>query len=99
MITFTTGKIFQVIKRTSQWRAYLLKGCQIRLIPSNYKNVDVNDGYQWASTAMELPTVSWNSDYYLNWQAKNGLQSGFKATEKYASTIWRPVKLLHKMPQ
>lgn len=61
------------------------QGCQIRLIPSNYKNVDVNDGYQWASTAMELPTVSWNSDFYLNWQAKNGLQSGFKATDKYAS--------------
>lgn len=61
------------------------QGCQIRLVPSNYKHTDVNNGYQWSSTAQDLPSVSWNSDYYLNWQAKNGIQSGFKATDKYAS--------------
>lgn len=66
-------------------RGVATQGCQIKIIPSNYKNTNVTGGYDWSASAKGLPVLSWNSDYYLNWQAKNGIQSGFNATNKYTS--------------
>lgn len=66
-------------------RGVAMQGCQIRLTPSNYKKTSLAGGYAWSTTAITLPVLSWSSDYYLNWQAKNGIQSGFKAADKYAS--------------
>ena len=60
-------------------------GCQIRAIPEAYKGTSLNAGYAWSCTAPELPQVSWNSDYYLNWRAKEGIDSGINAVNKYAS--------------
>ena len=53
-------------------RAVPKQGCDIKLTPSNYKSTDLNGGYEWSVTAQKLPCISWNSDYYLNWQAVNG---------------------------
>lgn len=53
-------------------RAVPKQGCDIKLTPSNYKATDLNGGYEWSVTAQKLPCISWNSDYYLNWQAVNG---------------------------
>ena len=60
-------------------------GCDIRAIPSNYKATNLNGGYMWSIEAGTLPTVSWNSDYYLNWEASQGIKSSYNASSKYVS--------------
>lgn len=66
-------------------RGVATQGCQIRITPSNYKNTNLAGGYAWSSTASTIPLLSWNSDYYLNWQAKNGFKSGYNASSSYVS--------------
>lgn len=66
-------------------RGVATQGCQIRITPSNYKNTNLDGGYVWSSTASTIPLLSWNSDYYLNWQAKNGFKSGYNASSSYVS--------------
>ena len=66
-------------------RGVATQGCQIRITPSNYKNTDLDGGYVWSSTASTIPLLSWNSDYYLNWQAKNGFKSGYNSSSSYVS--------------
>ena len=60
-------------------------GCGIRAIPSNYKATNLSGGYMWSIEAGTLPTVSWNSDYYLNWEASQGVKAGFNAASGYVS--------------
>lgn len=59
-------------------------GCNIRLIPTNYKNTTTG-GYEWSIEAGSLPMVSWNSDYYLNWEASQGVKAGMNAASGYVS--------------
>lgn len=59
-------------------------GCNIRLIPTNYKNTTTG-GYEWSIEAGSLPMVSWNSDYYLNWEASQGVKAGMNAASSYVS--------------
>ena len=47
------------------------QGCDIKLIPINYKRTDLNGGYQWSVSLGKLPMISWNSNFYLNWAAVN----------------------------
>ena len=60
-------------------RGILNQGCDIKLTPTNYKNTNVSGGYQWSVSRNKFPTVSWKSDYYLNWQAVNGKYVEIKA--------------------
>lgn len=53
----------------------LSQGCDIKFVPTNYKNTSGTNGYEWAIPGQKLPILSWKSDYYLNWQAKNGWNS------------------------
>ena len=59
------------------------QGCDIKLTPSNYKKTDLAGGYEWSVSRQKFPTVSWNSDFYLNWVAVNGkymeVQAGLTA--------------------
>ena len=62
------------------------QGCDIAIIPSNSKRTIGNGkGTGWTEgiTAGRLPQISWLSDYYLNWEAKNGkniaIQTGLQA--------------------
>lgn len=48
------------------------QGCDIKITPSNYKNTDLAGGYEWSVSRQKFPSVSWNSDFYLNWVAVNG---------------------------
>ena len=49
------------------------QGCDIKLIPTNYKRTSTySGGYEWCINRQKFPTISWNSDYYLNWVAVNG---------------------------
>lgn len=43
-----------------------------KLVPMNYKNATSGDGFSYSLSGTPFPVVSWSSDYYLNWQAKNG---------------------------
>ena len=62
------------------------QGCGIKIIPKNYKKqASTQQGYIYSLNAKTLPLVSWNSDFYLNWQAQNGIRAGMNATKNYAS--------------
>jgi len=54
------------------------QGCDQKLRPTNYKRTDTSGGYAWSITGQKLPTLSWISDYYLNWQAQNGSTAATK---------------------
>ena len=51
------------------------QGIDSRLIPKNYKYSSNNifAFYDFGLTGGKLPLLSWHSDYYLNWQATNGI--------------------------
>lgn len=66
------------------------QGCQIRAIPRAYKGTNSTTGYEYSCVAPELPAISWNSDYYLNWRAQNGLKSGLNAVDSYVSDYLLP---------
>lgn len=53
-------------------RGIVSQGCDIKITPSNYKKTDLAGGYEWSVSRQKMPTVSWNSNYYLNWVAVNG---------------------------
>ena len=52
-------------------RSIVNEGCDIKLTPSNYKRSDLSGGYDYSISLQKFPTVSWSSDFYLNWQAYN----------------------------
>lgn len=50
----------------------LTQGCQVKLIPDNYRKAKNSQGnWDYSINGAEYPILSWTSDYYLNWQAKN----------------------------
>ena len=61
-------------------RGIVNQGCDIKLTPSNYKKTDLNGGYDWSVSRQKFPTVSWNSNFYLNWVAVNGKYQEVQAT-------------------
>lgn len=58
----------------------LTQGCDIKMIPTNYKSTDGSGGWEWAITSQKFPMVSWNSNFYLNWVAVNGKYQEVQAT-------------------
>lgn len=58
----------------------LTQGCDIKTIPTNYKNGSISSNYDYAITCGKLPMLSWNSDYYLNWVAVNSNYLEVQAT-------------------
>ena len=50
----------------------IAQGCPSRLTPTNYKRTDASGGNAYSISGGAMPVCSWKSDYYLNWQAKNG---------------------------
>jgi hypothetical protein len=66
----------------------LEQGGSVALIPTNSKRTTtysggLSDGYNESIMAGSLPQLSWTSDYYLNWEARNGkniaIQTGLQA--------------------
>ena len=72
-------------------RGIVSQGCDIKLTPSNYKGTDLTGGYEWSVSRQKFPTLSWNSNYYLNWVAVNGkymeIQAGLTGSKFAASVI------------
>ena len=67
-----------------------------KLVPLNYKNATGSDGYAYSLSGTPFPIVSWSSDYYLNWQAKNGWKgfmnrAGEVAGLEYQSGVDNPI--------
>lgn len=52
-------------------RAIVNEGCDVKLTPSNYKRTDLLGGYDYSISLQKFPSISWSSDFYLNWQAYN----------------------------
>lgn len=69
----------------TKWNCYgvLSQGCQIKIYPTNdYKGNRLSEyasSYDYGISAGKLPVISWQSDYYLNWQAANGADNAFNA--------------------
>lgn len=53
------------------------QGIDTRFIPRNYKyeSTNIHAFYDYGLTGGKMPLISWQSDYYLNWQATNGVNS------------------------
>lgn len=63
------------------------QGCDMKLRPSNYKRTDLSGGYAYSISGQKLPVLSWNSDYYLNWQAKNGMNAVISTAEQFRRDV------------
>lgn len=53
------------------------QGIDTRLIPIYYKSnsTNIRAYYDYGLTGGKMPLISWKSDYYLNWQAQNGVNA------------------------
>lgn len=51
------------------------QGIDSRIIPKYYKmaSENIHAFYDYGLTGGKMPLLSWQSDYYLNWQATNGI--------------------------
>ena len=57
-------------------RGTLGQGCSIQMYPYAYKKQALTSGYgAYGISCGKLPLLSWTSDYYLNWQAQNGVNN------------------------
>ena len=69
----------------TKWNCFgvLSQCCQIKIYPTNdYKGnrtTEYASSYDYGISAGKLPVISWQSDYYLNWQAQNGANNAFNA--------------------
>ena len=64
-----TDPIFRV-------RGTIGQGCSIQAFPTNYKRLTAGGSYgAYGINCSKLPILSWLSDYYLNWQAQNGVNN------------------------
>lgn len=73
---------FTSANATFQLDALVNQGCDQKLRPTNYKRTNASGGYEWSLTGQKLPTLSWKSDYYLNWQAQNGATAAAKQARR-----------------
>ena len=72
-------------------RSIVNEGCDIKLTPSNYKKTDLLGGYDYSLSLQKFPTISWTSDFYLNWQAYNSkyleIKTGLNAAQAGLSMV------------
>lgn len=62
---------------TFNYRGVVTEGSSVKAFPTNYKkNSTANSGFAYGIDLGNTPTFSWLSDFYLNWQAQNGIASG-----------------------
>lgn len=65
------------------------QGIDSRIIPKYYKmnSTNIHAFYDYGLTGGKLPCVSWKSDYYLNWQATNGINIASNGTKYVQETM------------
>lgn len=64
---------FSTTSMSFQATGVVTPGCEIKLIPENYKNNSYN--YNEGITFGKLPICAWTKDTYLNWQTQNSLNN------------------------
>lgn len=69
-------------------KGVLTQGCSIRLIPHLYKGNDPSlQAYDYGLNLGKFPILSWSSDFYLNWQAQNGVNQAVQTGANIAKGI------------
>ena len=64
------------------------QGCEIRLYPHLYKHYSTGPScWDYGLTAPKMPILSWQSDYYLNWQAQNGVNQAIQTATNVVKDI------------
>ena len=67
------------------------QGMSAKLTPTNYlRTITVEGGYSWSISTQNFPTISWLSDYYLNWQATNGTNGIVQSTGELVNKLDQP---------
>lgn len=67
------------------------QGISAKLTPTNYmRTTTVDGGYSWSISSQNFPTISWLSDYYLNWQATNGTNAIVESTGELVNKLDQP---------
>lgn len=60
-------------------RGALAQGGSIKIYPEGYKNAGTDKAYDYGMTWGKYPVISWDSNFYLNWQAQNGTNEFVKS--------------------
>lgn len=64
------------------------QGCEVKLYPHLYKHYATGPScWDYGLTGPKLPILSWQSDYYLNWQAQNGVNQAVQSATNVAKDI------------
>lgn len=70
------------------YKGVVTEGSSVKAYPENYKkNTSSNSGYSFGIDLGNTPTFSWLSDFYLNWQAQNGIKSGLNSANNFINSI------------
>lgn len=73
---------------TFNYKGVVTEGSSIKAYPSNYKkNSTSNSGFAYGIDLGNTPTFSWLSDFYLNWQAQNGIKSGLNSANNLVNAF------------
>lgn len=65
--------------------AHLTQNAPSRLAPNNYKKNNASGGYNYSLQGAPFPLVSWKSDFYLNWQAQNGITGATQRAKQFVT--------------
>lgn len=70
-------------------KSALCQGISSKMYPDSYKGAtSLTDMTDFSITGAKFPSISWNSDYYLNWIAQNGMTMATSlATDIARSTL------------
>lgn len=64
------------------------QGCQIRMFPHLYKHYATGSpAWDYGINCAKLPILSWQSDFYLNWQAQNGVNQAIQTATNVVKDI------------
>lgn len=71
-----------------KYNGVVCEGSSVKAYPVDYKKSNTNfSGYAFGTDMGNTPSFSWNSDFYLNWQAQNGIKSGLNTGQKFINAF------------
>ena len=66
------------------------QGCSTKLVPLNYKKLELNQGdvenFPYGISGAKYPISAWASDYYTNWLTQNAVNMGVNVFNKTLSS-------------
>lgn len=71
-----------------KYNGVVCEGSSVKAYPVDYKKNNTQfSGYAFGTDMGNTPSFSWNSDFYLNWQAQNGMKSGLNTGQKFINAF------------